>query len=287
MVSAIAASAELMPLQAVEITPVFAPSMPAYRVDAFRETVAARLRAGTPISTVLQEQQALVLALADPAFELAMAQAYVAEMTDQSPKHHLDVPAAQKQMHGLLNNRIRDAHAFVALLSTPEFIQSAGLKAAEPAPAHKEPELPEAKKEEVIGRLLQPNDPHGAEPAIHIEMSVLGQQMGHMALAHIYRPIPSKPGAMTLLEPLEAALVKAWPQATGKQIQEAATVWLKARHDMAHSLANELEKDGGIYKEAMRRATTPASAPVPQVKVPVLAPARLEAPSESIGMGGV
>ena len=44
MVSAIAPTALLVPLRAVEITAASAPSMPAYRIDAFRESVAARPR---------------------------------------------------------------------------------------------------------------------------------------------------------------------------------------------------------------------------------------------------
>jgi hypothetical protein len=115
--------------------------------------------------------------------------------------------------------------------------------------------------------MVQPDDPAGAEPAVHVAATARGHQVTHMALANMFRP---KSGS--LRAPLVDALASAWPTATGEQIQTLATTWLKQRHDPAHSIADGLKPEGAIYKEAMRRsellqqqklAATQAVAPAP------------------------
>jgi hypothetical protein len=280
MVSAIPAPASV-PLRSATITAVSAPTMPAHRLNAFRESVAARLRAGTPISTVLREQQALAVALADPNFENQMAALFVVEMRAQEPNpaYFISPLAAKRQVHGILQNRIRDCHGFIAALGDPAFIESAGLLAAQPAPPPKEYDLPPEKKQEVADRLGQPNHPAGAEPEVHIAASALGQRMVHMALARIFRPLPSRPGEQTLYEQLEAALVKAWPEATGAQLQEVTKRWLKARHDPAHSIADGLKETGEIYRLAVQLAEA-SRTPARQIGVPAQAPGKIRTADE-------
>ncbi len=257
-----------------------APAMPAHRVDAFRRAVAERTRLGAQaniaapvvMETLLREQQALVLALKDPSFESALVQAFVQELAQQQPNpaYAISEQAARAQMLGILANRVRDAQGFCALLSTPEFVAQATAEAAQPAPAPKEYDLPAGKKEEIIRRLVQPQDVDGAEPPVHVAASALGHRMVHMALANIYRP---KAGG--LHKPLTDALARAWPEATDQQREQLATRWLKARHDPAHSIADGLKEGGELYEEAMRRAGV-AKAPAATVTVPATAQAKVK-----------
>jgi hypothetical protein len=240
--------------------------MPAHRVEAFRRVVAARLRLSTEanldpkamVKTLVDEQQALTNALADPVFEAAMTQAFVTEMKGQ-----ISADMALAEVHGILKNRIRDARGFIKLLISPEFMAAALTESAQPTPAAKEYDLPAVKKEEIIRRLVQSNDPDGAEPPVHVAASALGHSIVHMALANIYRP-----KAGNLREPLAQALARAWPEATPQQREQLATSWLKARHDPAHSIGDGLKEGGELYVEAMRRAGVTMPAPAVTVSVP-------------------
>ncbi len=252
------------------------PSMPAYRTEAFLRAVAARVREGNAagvdaqatIALVLREQQALTQALADPIFQNAMANAYVAEMKLQAPNtlYATDVEQAATQTNGILNNRIRDAKNFQALLVNADFLARVAVEAAQPAPAAKPYELPPIKQEEIIRRLVQPNDPDGAEPRVHVAAAALGHQVVHQVLANIFRP---KAGGLTPI--LAVALDKAWPEATPEQRDKLATSWLKARHDPAHSIADGLKPGGPMYVEAMRRADMARNeTPQPIVRTPAI-----------------
>lgn len=272
MVSAITAPAPQQRLRTAEIVSVSLPVMPEYRIAAFRMAAAARLRAGVTIPTLVREQQALMLALADPDFETAMAKAFVAEMQVQqpNPEYHVSLPAAQVQVHGILNNRIRDLHGFLGLLANPEFVKTIQAEAAQPAPAAKEYDLPPSKKEEVVRRLVQDADQAGAEPAVHVDASARGQRATHMALANIFRP-----KAGQLRAPLVDAMARHWPEATGAELEQLATTWLKARHDPAHSIADGLKETGELYMAAIARAEQKKT-PVPQVQTPAQTTVKLE-----------
>lgn len=289
MVSMVAASvAEPKPSVAPPAQPVQTATphpMPEYRRDAFARAVAARLREGTAVEKLVQEQRALAAALSDPAFERAMASAFIAEIKQQQPNAEYAVApeAVLQQVKGILANRVADANGFIGLLTDPTFLAAARAEAEKPAPAAKEYDLPQAKKEEIVRRLVQANDPDGAEPAVHIAASALGQRIVHQTLANIFRP-----KAGNLRPELVDALARHWPEATGAELEALATSWLKARHDPAHSIADGLKVDGPLYKEAMQRiapATALATPPVPAAKVqtPTVAPTKL-APSPELMM---
>jgi hypothetical protein len=156
---------------------------------------------------------------------------------------------AMREMRSILKNRIEDCKNFVKLLADTGFMESTRALAAQPAEPKTEFTLSARKIEEVIRRMVQPNDPAGAEPAVHVAATARGHEVTHRALANMFRP---KSGS--LRAPLVDALATAWPTATGEQIQTLAQTWLKQRHDPAHSVADGLKPDGAIYKEAMRRA---------------------------------
>lgn len=268
MVSAITAAPQAPQTEA-------APALPEHRLAAFRTAVASRLRGGATPALLVREQQALCAALADPAFENAMANAFAAEMAVQQPNpdYRIGHDAALLQVKGILHNRIHDAQQFIAKLGEADFVSAALAEAGQPEPLKKEYDLPPHKKEEIIRRLIQKADPDGAEPAVHVAASAQGQRQTHMALANIFRP-----KAGSLRAPLVDALARVWPEATGAQIEQLAVTWLKARHDPAHSVADGLKPEcGELYLEAMRRvAPEQTIAPVTQVAVPLNTPAKLQ-----------
>jgi hypothetical protein len=222
---------------------------------AFRTSVANRVRearaAGKPegdiVLAVANEQRAIAQAISTADFSCKMTHAYLQEMAAlQAPIAHDD---AQREVNSIIKNRIEDCKNFVALLDHPAFLTAMRAEASQPAKPKTEYKLSTRKIEEVIRRFVQPNDPAGAEPAVHVAMTARGHQVGHMALANMFRP-----KAGSLRAPLVDALATAWPQASGEQIQQLAQTWLKARHDPAHSIADALKPEGDIYREAMRRA---------------------------------
>lgn len=245
-------------------------TIPDYRVAAFRQQVAARLRVAaaagvTPemaLAVLVREQQAMACALSQEKFAEAVTDEFIrqmaAELKQADPSHAKYVPTiaqAQQQVAGILANRMHDAEQFVLLLSQLEFVAAAGAESAQPEPAPKPYALPPIKQEEAIRRLVQPGDPAGAEPAVHVMASAIGQSIVHKALANMWSP----KGA--LLQPLKDALKQAWPEAPELEINTVAARWLKARHDPAHSIADGLAEGGPLYEEAMRRVgVTPTSA---------------------------
>lgn len=214
--------------------------------------MADRLRANqgkdenATLHQMMAEQAAIANALSQHNFQHAAATVYIAEMTAlHSP---ISMDEAHVEINSIFVNRIRDCHGFVALLGQPEFIAAARAEAAQPKAPHTPYRLPPEKVEEAITRLVQSNDPHGAEPAVHVAASARGQQVTHQALANLFRPSGALKGALI------DALATAWPQATGAELQQIAGHWLKARHDPAHETAKGMAPDGEIFKEAMRRA---------------------------------
>ncbi len=246
------------PATAAQLAPLLS-DMPAYRIEAFRDAVAARMRDGkaagveqkTTLALLVREQQALVQALDDPAFSQTFASLYTADFAKQEPNatYAPNMALVGTETNGILQNRIHDAHGFLLLLANPHFLADAELKSQEPAPAPQPYALPAVKQEEMIRRLVQSNDPEGAEPRIHVAAAALGHQLVHQALANVYRP---EVGGLRPV--LEAALAKAWPESTPEQRTQLATNWLKARYDAAQATADNLKQDAPLYREAMRRA---------------------------------
>jgi len=154
-----------------------------------------------------------------------------------------------REVASILKNRVEDCKNFVTLLADVNFMESARALALQPAQPKAEYTLSPRKIEEVVRRMVQPNDPAGAEPAVHVAATARGHEVTHRALANLFRP---KSGS--LRAPLVDALASAWPDATGGQIQTLAQTWLKQRHDPAHSVADGLKPEGALYKEAMRRS---------------------------------
>ena len=231
-------------------------SMPPYRIEAFRRAMATRVRAsGTDvaatIATLLREQQAIAVALADTTFAAAMSNDFVTELKLQEPNttYEPDVKQAGMQMEAILGNRIRDAKGFAVLLGDSAFLDSVKTLAAQPAPAARPYDLPPEKKEEIVRRLVGAQDPDGPEPLVHVAAAALGHQIVHQALANIFRP-----KAGHLRAPLQEALARAWPEASPEQAEMLATNWLKARHDPAHSIADGLKPGGELYVAAMQRS---------------------------------
>lgn len=276
MVSAVSVSS---PARATNPAPAASPAMPPHRRAAFVNSVASRLRAGAGVPVLVREQQALVTALADAQLEAAIVKAYCDEMAVQNPNpdYHVSAEEAREQIQGILRNRIRDAQQFITLLSDAAFLAEVKTQAAKPSPAPKEYDLPPEKKEEIISEL----NPGGNQPLVHIAANALGQRIVHMALANIYRP---KSGG--LADPLAGALARAWPEATGAQLQELAKTWLKARHDPAHSVADGMKPDGELLKEAMKRAREQSvptkAAPTLTVTAPVATKKTLKDTSELV-----
>lgn len=244
VISTLVAAAE-MPVTAT-------PTMPADRMAAFRKAVANRLRAANGqlqaeiIVQIASEQAAIAKALVDPKFIEATTAAYAQELTLLSS--NIPLAEAKREVESIFKNRVADCKGFVAALGQPDFMNAVVAEAAQPAAEVKPYALPARKIEETVRRLYQPNDPDGAEPAVHTAASARGQQVTHQALANLFRP------SGVLRAPLVNALTTASPKMTGEQVQALAGSWLKARHDPAHSIADALKPGGEIYNEAIRRA---------------------------------
>ena len=89
-------------------------------------------------------------------------------------------------------------------------MESTRALAQQPPEPKKEFTLSARKIEETIRRLVQPNDPAGAEPAVHVAATARGHEVTHRALANMFRP-----KAGSLRAPLVDALATSWPTATG------------------------------------------------------------------------
>ncbi len=229
--------------------------MPEDRMEAFRKTVADRLRDGRLVGqkdddiivAIANEQRAIAQAISTDDFTRKMTSAFTNDMEAlKSPVPHDE---AMREVKSILKNRVEDCKNFVRLLADEAFIESTIALALQPAQPKTEYTLSARKIEETVRRLVQPNDPAGAEPAVHVAASARGHEVTHRALANMFRP-----KAGSLRAPLVDALATAWPTASGEQIQHLAQTWLKQRHDPAHSVADGLKPDGEIYKEAMRRS---------------------------------
>ncbi|MFZ4542117.1 MAG: hypothetical protein ACOYNL_10050 [Rickettsiales bacterium] len=229
--------------------------MPEDRMLAFRTNVANRVRAGLAagqqdaavITQIANEQVAIAKAIANPHFTPAMAKAYGETMRALGTT--ISEADAVREVGSILRNRIEDCKGFVTLLSQPAFIAAVRAEAAQPAAAAKLYMLPPHKVEETIRRMVQPDDPAGAEPAVHVAASARGHQVTHQALAMIFEP-----QAGSLRAPLVQALVTAWPAANAGDIDTLATNWLKARYEPARAIAEGLREGGAMYQEALRRS---------------------------------
>lgn len=233
--------------------------IPPQRLDAFRKTVADRLRdgklRGEPETTVIQhittEQVAMAKALTDHDLVHRMATIFIAEMGKLVPSaaNAISMEQAHLQIESILRNRINDAKQFVLSLAQPEFIAAARAEALQPAkPAPEGCVLPDYKKTEIVEDMVLPQKPTGPEPAVHVAATALGHQLVHQALANLFKP--DGPVRADLV----SALTKAWPQAAGGQMQQLAETWLKARHNPAHAVANGLLEKGELYIAAMNMA---------------------------------
>lgn len=229
-------------------------NMPQERMAAFCTSVANHLRAGqargeaeaTVIRQIANEQQAIGQAIAGEAFVVAMTHAYVQElMRLQTPVAEAE---ARREVQSIIANRVEDCKNFVALLDQADFMATVRAEATQPAPPAKAYRLSQRKTEEEIANLLTKAD-GSSQPAVHVAMTARGHQVGHQALANLFRP------SGALRAPLVHALAQAWPEATAAQIEHMAEGWLKARHDPAHAIADGLKVGGTLYEEAMRRAT--------------------------------
>ena len=219
---------------------------------AFAKSVANRLRDGKGqveadiIVQIASEQAAIAKALVDPKFVDVTAALYAQELTLLNS--NIPLTEAKREVTSIFKNRVVDCKGFVSALAQPEFIAHARAQAAQPAAEAKPYQLPERKVEEIIRRLCQPNDPDGAEPAVHVAASARGQQVTHQALANLFRPNGQ------LRAPFVDALTQAAPKMTGEQVQALAGSWLKARHDPAHAVADATKLGAALYDEALRRA---------------------------------
>jgi hypothetical protein len=233
---------------------ILPPNMPFERMTAYRTTVANRLREGVAkgqseaaiITRVADEQRAIAQAIAVPAFSASMASAYAQELAQLN--NPTPIEEAKREVDSILRNRIEDCKNFVWLLGQADFMASTREEMAKPAAPKGEYQLSARKIEEEIANLVTKAD-GGAQPAVHVGMSLRGHQVGHQALANIFRP-----KAGQLRAPLVDALTTVWPNATGEEIHDLAVRWLKARHDPAHAIADATKVGGAIYTGAMARA---------------------------------
>lgn len=236
--------------------------MPAERMQAFLKVVANRLREGTasitdPValasarakitSEISDEQRVLAQAIGSEGFRNAAAAAYASELANHQQGVLLD--EAKRETDSLLNNRIVDCGNYIRLLAQADFLAAAHAQALQPAEPAKEFTLSATKIAEEVDSMVLPYRPTGQQPAIHVGMTARGHQVGHQALADIFRP-----NAGQLRAPLVHALAVAWPTASGAMIEKIAGDWLKARHDPAHAIADALKPNGIIYKQAMAKA---------------------------------
>lgn len=221
--------------------------------QSLRDAHAAGISDTACIARLAAEQQAFVAALADTDFLGVMRTAFLAAWQQQLPAAAYQIPPerAEEQLKGVLANRRRDAQQYLQALNDPQFIADLRrMSARAPDRALPDYEIPSEKREDVVRRLVQPHDPAGAEPLIHIEANILGQRLVHQVLADLFRP------AGPLRVPLVAALGKYWPGADAGQRDQAAASWLKARHDPAHELAKALAHGAPLYNAAMQQART-------------------------------
>lgn len=263
--------------------PVSAP-MPEQRAQAFMCTLAARLRLGaqsgipfdTMVTTLVLEQQAMSAALQNPAFIETMATAFQQAMAQQqgNPAYALPIEEARREVRSILNNRVQDAHNFAALIVNPAFLKQAVELSHQPTPSAGPYQLPPNKSQEIIRRLVQPNDAEGPEPAVHVAASAIGQRIIHQALANIFAPDG------VLHKPLMQALQAAAPTMAYEAIHQQTLDWLAARQGPAQAVANGLTPGGAEYAtamqmaEALQRKPAPpamqiAMPPVPQIVAPI------------------
>ena len=239
--------------------------MPLERLEAFRTTVADRLRlvaASNPAfmtdvvartkaveaetARIADEQRVIATAIHSDAFRAAMADAYAQELAQQQTVSSL--PEARRETDSIINNRVADCQNFIHLLRQPDFIASVYAEMAQRPKPKGEYKLSAKKIEEEVNNILYKAD-GTAQPAVHVAMSARGHRVGHKALAEMFKP---KTGI--LRAPMIAAITHSAPNYSGAQIEALATDWLKARHDPAHSITDALMENGEIYTRAMALA---------------------------------
>ncbi len=257
----VAASAPVAVAQGVALPP----NMPLERLEAFRTTVADRLRlvaASNPAfmtdvvartkaveaetARIADEQRVIATAIHSDAFRAAMADAYAQELAQQQTVSSL--PEARRETDSIINNRVADCQNFIHLLRQPDFIASVYAEMAQRPKPKGEYKLSAKKIEEEVNNILYKAD-GTAQPAVHVAMSARGHRVGHKALAEMFKP---KTGI--LRAPMIAAITHSAPNYSGAQIEALATDWLKARHDPAHSITDALMENGEIYTRAMALA---------------------------------
>jgi hypothetical protein len=250
--------------------------MPQERMQAFRASVANRLREGVAkgqteaavITRIADEQRAIAQAIAVPSFSASMTNAYAHELALLSSPTPIE--EAKREVDSILRNRIEDCKNFVWLLGQADFMASTREEMAKPAAPQVEYQLSARKIEEEIANLVTKAD-GSTQPAVHVGMSLRGHQVGHQALANIFRP-----KAGQLRAPLVDALATVWPNATGEEIHDLAVRWLKARHDPAHAIADATKVGGMIYAGAMALAEQKQRE---QLKLELAGPMLAEKPS--------
>jgi hypothetical protein len=240
------------------------PNMPRERMEGFLKRVADRLREGATgvnaadpvalanarakvVTRIADEQRAIAQAIGSEDFRKATADCYATELANHQQGVMLE--EARRETDSIIHNRIEDCKNFVRLLAQPNFIAAAQTQSLQPATPATPYALSEKKIAEEIANLITKAD-GSFQPPVHVGMTARGHQVGHQALADMFRP---KTGS--LRAPLIAALTHSWPKETGEQIEHLAETWLKQRHDPAHEIAKALAvPQGAIYKGAMAQS---------------------------------
>lgn len=232
-------------------------SVPQHREDAFarmlarrvREAVSAGEKPGDVATHVSQEKFALAQVLSSETFREAMAEAFQRAVAAEQPNpdYHVTLDEARREVTSILKNRAADARHYVELLKDPNYLQSA-IAQFEGKPVDATTfTLPDAKQEEIIRRLVQPDDKDGAEPAVHVAASAYGQRLVHAALARLF----AEPA-------IEQLLAQQWkehlPTLSEAQAAQLASEWLNARKGPAEAVAQGLKESGDLYRAAMARS---------------------------------
>lgn len=218
---------------------------------ALRRRVAARLQASTEPAVEIQamqvEQRALAQALREAAVLEAASQGFQTALAVQAPGESNRISDAQARLHlqGILQRRANDAEQAAALLGDAAFVSQAQAESVEDAAPY---QLSPRKKEEIIRRLVQEADRDGPEPTIHVAASAAGQRQWHQALAALYA------ADGPLRTPLEAALRDALPEAQKPAASALAEQWLQMRREPAQAVAEGLQENGALFREALQRA---------------------------------
>jgi hypothetical protein len=231
-----------------------------------QQAQAAGVPAPEIIEQLAREHEALAGALQGDgafgaAFTHALTQALNAKLTD--PASHVPASEIARGVQGILKNRAADAQLSAALLRAPEFLTTIDALKTQ---LHSG-DLPAGKLEEITRRLVQPADPAGAEPPVHVTASALGHYLLHQALAEVFEPAKGP-----LTRSLQTALLQAHPQMMPERAALVARGWLHDRFVAARGIADAMAPEGGARMEGLQQAEAllahKHAAPAPQVQAP-------------------